>query len=170
MSTLCGIRYVELLMITLGFNLQARKGVVVSMWLYPVMSAAIRMSTLLFYQRIFGASDPRFKTVIRVLLALQGVYIIVFSILPAPVCKPFYYAWVPLEHRFHCDDTYYYRTQVGLYSVSMAFDTILLVLPILPVMHLQMSMRKRIGVAAIFALGAGWVSSHRGANHTKLTI
>ncbi|KAI8631145.1 hypothetical protein F5Y19DRAFT_483044 [Xylariaceae sp. FL1651] len=131
------------------------KGIVVALWLYPVMSATIRVSTLLFYRRIFGKIGTRMGNVIWILLTLQGVYVVIFSITPAFVCKPLYYAWQPLLHREHCNDIYYYESQVGLYTSSLFFDAVLLVLPIFPVMKLQMSIRKRIGVIVVFALGAG---------------
>lgn len=125
------------------------------MWLYPIMSAAIRVSTLLFYRRIFGKSSKTMRTIIWVLLGLQGAYVIAFSVAPAFVCNPYYYAWMPLERAKHCSDTYYANSQAVLYGVSMFFDSVLLVLPIFPVMKLHMSVGKRIGIAVIFALGAG---------------
>jgi hypothetical protein len=54
------------------------------------------------------------------------------------------------------NDWYYYYTQVALFSTSMAFDIILLVLPIHPVTQLQMTVKKRIGVIAIFICGAAY--------------
>lgn len=102
------------------------------MWLYPAMSFWIRVSILLFYRRLFSTPGSRFKTVIYVLLALQVIYLIVYSILPAFVGHPLYKLWNPLERGQHMDDYYYSYTQKALYATSMAFDAILLVLPTWP--------------------------------------
>ncbi|KAK7949563.1 hypothetical protein PG988_016202 [Apiospora saccharicola] len=130
------------------------KGVVVSSWLYPTLSASIRVSTLLFYRRIFAKTDPRLKLVIWALLALQGVYVAVYSVLPAFVCDPIRYAWRPLERQLHCSDRYYAMTHISLYAVSMAFDFVLLIVPVAPVWKLQMPVAKRIGTVVLFSLGA----------------
>ncbi|CAG8960345.1 hypothetical protein HYFRA_00012419 [Hymenoscyphus fraxineus] len=130
------------------------KGVVVSMWLYPIMSAAIRVSILCFYYRIFVTGNSKLKLPLQILLATQFLYVFVFSVTPAFVCKPYHFAWDPLKHVLYCDDWYYYRTQVGLYSVSMALDAILFALPIVPLWKLKMPTKKRIGLIVIFLLGA----------------
>ena len=118
------------------------------------MTASIRISILLFYQRMFATSMNRAKYGIWLLLALQIIYLVVFSLLPAFICQPLYKAWDPLEREKYMNDWYYYYTQVALYSVSMSFDVILLVMPLYHVFKLQMPLRKRIGVAVMFMLGA----------------
>ncbi|KAI9784386.1 MAG: hypothetical protein M1816_000857 [Peltula sp. TS41687] len=130
------------------------KGIIGSAWLYPAMSVSIRISILLLYRRMFAGVLPRVKYSIWLLLALQGVYLVIFSILPAFICRPLHKAWNPLERRIYCNDWYYYDTQVALYSTSMAFDVILLVFPLYPVYKLQMPLKRRAGVAILFILGA----------------
>ena len=92
------------------------------------------------------------------LLVLQAVYVIIYSILPAFIAKPFNMIWHPLERGKYMNDWYYYYEQVALYSTSMAFDIILLVFPIIPVLQLQMTVKKRIGVIAMFMCGAAYVN------------
>ncbi len=118
------------------------------------MSASIRISIILFYYRVFGKTMPKMRYVIWVMLGLQAVYLIVFSILPIFIAKPFYKIWHPLERPLYMNDWYYYYTQVALYSTSMSFDAILLFIPAYPVMKLQLDLKKRIGVLAVFMLGA----------------
>ncbi|PLB50837.1 hypothetical protein P170DRAFT_311745, partial [Aspergillus steynii IBT 23096] len=130
------------------------KGIIGSGWLYPAMSMSIRTSILLLYNRMFSKAMPRLRYFIWALLVLQVVYLIVFSILPAFISRPLYKAWNPLERQKYVNDWYYYYTQVALYSTSMAFDYILLVLPLYPIAKAQMSLRKRLGVSVIFILGA----------------
>ncbi|KAL4751913.1 hypothetical protein BDW72DRAFT_192424 [Aspergillus terricola var. indicus] len=131
------------------------KGIIGSAWLYPAMSMSIRTSILLLYNRMFSKTMPRLRLLLWFMLSLQVVYLIVFLILPIFICRPLYKAWHPLERPLYFNDWYYYYTQVALYSVSMAFDVILLFIPLFPVSQLQMPMRKRIGAAMILALGAG---------------
>lgn len=120
------------------------------------MTSSIRISILLLYRRTFATQMPRLRLVIWFLLALQIAYLITFSILPGFICHPLNKAWTAiLERETYCHDWYYYYTSVGLYSCSMAFDAILLVLPLYPIAQLQMPLRRRIGVAVIFMMGAG---------------
>ncbi|KUI73803.1 hypothetical protein VM1G_09639 [Cytospora mali] len=140
--------------ITLGEYSVWFKGVIGSMWLYPAMTFFIRVSILLFYRRIFATPGSTFGIVVYALLALQAVYLTVYSILPGFVGHPLYKLWNPLEREQHMNDYYYYYTQVALYSTSLAFDTFLLVLPIWPLWKLQMPARRRMGIAVVFMMGA----------------
>ena len=124
------------------------------------MTGAIRISILFFYYRIFVTPQARLKVVLQALLALQVVYLVVYSILPAFVCRPLYKAWHPLERELYCNDWYYYYSQVALYSNSMAFDIILLVLPLYPVWKLHMPVKRRLSVGFVFMLGAAYVPLH----------
>ncbi|KAI0832153.1 hypothetical protein F5Y06DRAFT_189300 [Hypoxylon sp. FL0890] len=124
-------------------------------WLYPAMSAAIRTSIILFYYRIFRDGHGKsFAYIVWALLALQALYVVVFSILPGFICRPFRYAWLPLERAPYCSSDYWNAIQITLYSVSLAFDVILLVFPIFPISRLQMPLKKRLGVGIMFMLGA----------------
>ena len=133
---------------------QMLQGIIGSAWIYPAMSMSIRTSILLTYHRIFAKSMPTVRFIIRFLLSLQVIYLIVYSILPAFICRPLNKAWHPLERQQYFNDWYYYYLQVALYSTSMAFDVILLVLPLYPISQLQMALRKRIGIGSILVLGA----------------
>ncbi|KAF2688558.1 hypothetical protein K458DRAFT_359326 [Lentithecium fluviatile CBS 122367] len=130
------------------------KGIVGSAFLYPAMSASIRVSILLFYLRIFGKTMVLLRYAVWTLLAFQAIYVIVYSILPVFIAHPFNKIWHPLERGKYMNDWYYYYTQVALYSTSMAFDIILLFFPVYPVLQLQMTAKKRVGVIAMFMLGA----------------
>ncbi|KAF4592235.1 NAD(P)-binding protein [Ophiocordyceps camponoti-floridani] len=141
--------------ITLGEYAIWFKGFLASSWMYTSMTAAIRIAILLFYRRIFAQSISWLRRVIHLLLALQAVYVVVYSVLPALACRPFDSAWNPFERRAHCDDWFFYYSQVALYSTSMVFDLVLLVLPLQPCSRLQMRRGRKAGVIAMFALGAG---------------
>ncbi|PYH43914.1 uncharacterized protein BP01DRAFT_322246 [Aspergillus saccharolyticus JOP 1030-1] len=131
------------------------QGIVGSAFLYPAMSATIRSSVILLYRRTFAASYPGMLLAIWTLLGCQMIYVIVFTVIEGFICTPFSAAWTnPLLREQHCNDWRYYYIQVALFSCSMSFDAILLVLPIYPVSKLQMPLQKRIGVGAVLILGA----------------
>lgn len=67
---------------------QMLQGIIGSAWIYPAMSMSIRTSILLTYDRIFAKSMPTVRFIIRFLLSLQVIYLIVYSILPAFICRP----------------------------------------------------------------------------------
>lgn len=117
------------------------------------MSTAIRTSILLFYNRIFKTARSRVKWAIKAMLVLQAIYLVVYSILPAFICRPLYKTWHPLEWQQYFKDWYYYYLVVALYSTSMAFDIFLLVLPIYPIWQLQMPVTRRASVSLVLILG-----------------
>ncbi|KAI0802233.1 hypothetical protein GGR55DRAFT_701198 [Xylaria sp. FL0064] len=139
-------------------------GIVITAFLYPIMSAAIRISIIFFYRRIFGdGHDTIVKHTLWLLLGLHGAYIITFVVLPGFFCDSLPEFWDVFNHRLHCHDWYYFYSQVGLYSASLAFDIILLLLPVVPVFRLRLPLRKRLWVLLIFALGtsASVVASYK---------
>ncbi|KAK3935426.1 hypothetical protein QBC46DRAFT_413039 [Diplogelasinospora grovesii] len=67
------------------------KGAVICTLIYPVMSMSIRVSIPLFYRRIIATPGSRrsFQITMYALLALQFVYLVVFSVVPAvTICNP----------------------------------------------------------------------------------
>ncbi|CAG8949543.1 hypothetical protein HYFRA_00007775 [Hymenoscyphus fraxineus] len=133
------------------------KGVVGSAFLYPAMTSAIRASIVLFYHRIFSQTVPNFKWAVYVYLALTAGIVVVFSILPATICPTdkFSSLWSPLLRQKDCkSDLYYVNTQISLYSCSVAFDVILLFMPLYPITKLQMPAKKRMGALIMFMLGS----------------
>lgn len=132
------------------------RGIIATAWLYPAMSGSIRASILLFYLRIFSRETRTWvRSFLLGMLVMQGVYVVVFSIMPGFVCRPLHYAWVPSERVAFCNDFFYSYMTIALYLVSLVFDAVLLVFPVFPVMKLKLPLRKRLGVMVIFALGAG---------------
>jgi hypothetical protein len=131
------------------------KGLTGTTFLYPAMTGAVRISILLFYHRIFHLADTPTRWVIWILLALTAVYIVVYSILPGFICRPLRAVWMLLERTPEkCkSNEWYYLYTVSLYSVSVGFDVILLLLPIYPVWKLQMPRKRKIGAILLFALG-----------------
>lgn len=139
--------------ITYGEFIIFFKGIFVAAWMYPIMSASIRVAILLFYRRIFAKGSRVYSLLIWALILLQGAYVIAFEIIPGFSCHPIKDAWDPLLRYTSCSNLYINGTE-ALYSTSIAFDVILLLFPIYAVSKLQMYWRKRLGVVVIFVLGA----------------
>lgn len=134
------------------------KGIAAAGLLYPIMSASIRVSIIFFYIRMFcKGHGVAMRYILWGLLVLQGVYIIVFSIALAFVCRPLHYSEELLKDLGNCDFEFYNHTTTALYSVSLAFDVLILVFPIFPVSKLHLPVIKRIGIGAIFVFGAAYV-------------
>jgi hypothetical protein len=129
------------------------KGVFVAAWMYPAMSAMIRVSILLFYRRLFSNADSKYRLIIWSLIILQGVYVIIFEVLPGFSCHPIKDAWDPLKRYTSCSMLYIDATE-ALYSVSLAFDVIILVFPIFVVWRLHMPNQRRVSASIVFILGA----------------
>ncbi|KAL1870722.1 hypothetical protein Daus18300_005042 [Diaporthe australafricana] len=139
--------------ITYGEFIMFFKETFAAAWIYPAMTAAIRVSVILFYRRIFARGNKFYSLFISSMLVLQAAYVVVFEITPGFSCRPIWDGWDPILRLTSCNSFYIYQTE-ALYSVSLVFDVVLLVFPIYAVWKLQMPLKKRLGVAVILALGA----------------
>lgn len=118
------------------------------------MSGAIRTSILLFYLRIFGKTAVEVRCAVYCCLMLTAIYVVVFTIVPGFICTPISQSWHPLTRKENCKkDVFYYKYNVALYGTSLGLDSLLLLLPIAPVMRLQMPLKKRLGALVMFLLG-----------------
>ncbi|KAH7322481.1 hypothetical protein B0I35DRAFT_425871 [Stachybotrys elegans] len=124
-----------------------------STFLYPSVSGAIRISSVLFFQRLF-AHGTKSKWFLWILLALQVVYIIVFSIISGFLCDPIREIQDPFEVLMFCDFDLFFNTRTSVYVLAIAFDLALAIFPMVIVYRLQMPAKKRITAAAIFLVGA----------------
>ncbi|KAH7408178.1 hypothetical protein DE146DRAFT_785652 [Phaeosphaeria sp. MPI-PUGE-AT-0046c] len=139
--------------ITYGEFIVFFKGVFVAAWMYPIMSASIRISILLFYRRLFSKASNKYRLTVWALVVLQVVYVIIFEVLPCFSCKPIQAAWDPMTRFTACTWLYIHSTE-ALYSVSLAFDIILLIFPMVIVWGLHMPVKRRATASVIFILGA----------------
>ena len=139
--------------VTYGEFIVFYKGVYTSLWMYPIMSASIRISVLLFYRSIFAHVSRLYSVLLWILVGSQVAFVVAFEILPGFMCSPLSDGWDPIKRMTSCTDLYV-SLSLGLYSCSFAFDIILLVFPIYATACLKLSFKKRMGVVLIFALGA----------------
>lgn len=129
-------------------------------WLYAPMSGFIRISILLFYRRLFSPTMPKLGIVIWVLIVAQTLFTIAGLILPAVGPRPLYRMWYLRDAT--ADDArgqysnFSLNVGVTTFSINLAFDVILLILPMFPIATLRLPIRKKLGMAMLFILGAGY--------------
>ncbi|KAF1969119.1 hypothetical protein BU23DRAFT_601786 [Bimuria novae-zelandiae CBS 107.79] len=131
------------------------KGILLSCFLYALSSGLIRISILLFYDRVFSKTNRLMRLAIRITLAMTLVYIITFDIYASFLCKPLHKFWKPFERAQYCGDNIIkWIFDSAVYGYSLILDLVLLTLPAIPVLKLQLSTPKKIGVLVMFAMGA----------------
>jgi hypothetical protein len=83
------------------------------------------------------------------------LYIITFDIYAIFLCRPLHKFWKPFERAQHCGDNIIkWIFDSAVYGYSLILDLVLLILPAIPILKLQLSTPKKIGVLAMFAMGA----------------
>lgn len=121
--------------------------------LYNFGVFSIKLSILLLYQRLFGTSKTMHRRIVA-LAAFQAAYTVGFSLVLAFICSPAKAWWeLPLRAE-HCPT--FKRTMavyVGLRSVSVATEVLVLCLPMGTVWGLMMPVRQRMKLVVLFLLG-----------------
>ena len=130
-----------------------------SSFLYPPMMSIVLISVLLFYRRLFGTTHQYLRYCIKGLILLIIPYMVTYELLLGLMCKPPSSFWKPFLRNSDCGDVYYYKLHITLYSVSLAFDVLILVLPMKALWDLKMPLRQRIMVCILIGLGASYVCS-----------
>jgi len=130
-----------------------------SSFLYPAMMSTVRISVLLFYRRLIGPAYRSLQYCIKVLILLTIPYVVAYELLLGFMCKPPSSFWKPFQRNLDCGDVYYYKLHISLYSVSLAFDVLILVLPMKPLWELKLPLRQRVMVCILIGLGASYVRS-----------
>ncbi|KAK1977071.1 integral membrane protein [Colletotrichum cereale] len=120
-------------------------------FVYLVGLAVIKASILFFFLKIFP--DRRFRRILWTVQLLNFLVGLTFVILCFAQCRPFSHFWTGWdgEHEGKCLDL----NQIGLIHVALniALDVLMLALPFTQIYKLQMDMRKKIGVIAMFQAG-----------------
>ncbi len=125
--------------------------------LFPASNTAVKLSTLLLYKRIFGATRNRFfSAAVYILCVFWTVLFIVGSCCTIFQCGTHLdWAW-DTDHKFGCIDLSKMVLALTLVSVVLNFFT--LILPIPFVIRLQLEPRTKFGVLLVFILGCGDMS------------
>ena len=122
-----------------------------------------KTSLLLFYLRLFGTprTRPGFRRLIHITQVLVLLWLIASVIVGIFRCHPIHDIWNPLvvgspDVRDYCMNNNSYYISVSVFNVVLDFW--ILLLPLSIVWTLMLSARRKVGLSAIFLLGALYVS------------
>lgn len=117
--------------------------------MYLVLAAAIKLSCLLFYRRVFS---PSAKTLFFIHAGIGFVVVSYAAILLATIfeCTPIQKSWYPATAG-HCFTPKILPYTSG--AVNVVTDIYVLILPVPALLHLKLGTSRKIRVMAIFGLG-----------------
>nr|XP_036586768.1 pth11-like integral membrane protein [Colletotrichum truncatum]KAF6797325.1 pth11-like integral membrane protein [Colletotrichum truncatum] len=122
-------------------------------FVYGTACAAIKISILLFYQRIFVSRAASFKLSILFGYFLSISYPIIIWGTMGTACKPLSFYWNQfIGTKGKCIDLNTFYLALGI--INMLNDVIILLIPIPQILKLQMSGRKKFAVCTIMLLGS----------------
>ncbi|OJD31451.1 cfem domain-containing protein [Diplodia corticola] len=118
---------------------------------YVVALGVSKISILFFYLRVFPAKE--FRNVIYVVMAFSVAYTICFGIVTALQCRPVSYAWNQWDglHEGNCNDIHLQGWIAA--AINIALDTVVMILPLKHLANLNMDLKKKLMVMAMFSVG-----------------
>lgn len=125
--------------------------------LYSICITLIKISILLFYYRLFGVRKG-FKRVIYFALTLVTCWCIATVLLNLLQCIPVKAAWIRPYPNSKCINNN--ASLLGTAITNVTIDLAILVLPIEPIWRLNLTLRKKLALTAIFCVGALYVPHH----------
>ncbi|KZL64382.1 integral membrane protein, partial [Colletotrichum incanum] len=108
----------------------------------------IKMAILWLYTRIFATAQ--FKRWSRILMGITGAYGVAFLILFMSRCSPMSQQWAPVPDG-HCRDITI--DQIVSVTINIVVDIAMTALPMPALWGLQMPLRNKIAVSAMFGMG-----------------
>lgn len=120
--------------------------------LYGFTILTIKVSILLQYLRIFSTRKDTAFYVYHILIWLIMVYYLVYAFIEIFYCNPVEKNWKPWIKGGHCMD--FKTTNIVTATFNSTSDIIILIAPQKVIWNLQMSLKKKIGVSAIFFVGS----------------
>lgn len=115
----------------------------------------VKISILLQYIRIFATK--KMQTACRIVLTLNSMFTIETVIISVFDCTPIPFFWDKTIKGGHCVD--FGAMWFSHASVNIAFDLIIVILPMPVINSLKLPRRQKIALMGIFALGALYVTS-----------
>lgn len=140
----------------MAYVADAEKALYVFEDIFPICTAATKLSILCLYKRIFSTRNRTFAYALYVVGALQiawataGFFTTVFQ------CWPIDSLWLPAEgikltKKPRCISLV--RALLGLASVNTLLIAAVLILPMPMVWSLQMPVKQKVAICGIFVLG-----------------
>ncbi|KAL4811207.1 hypothetical protein BDV18DRAFT_155812 [Aspergillus unguis] len=122
-------------------------------FLYASSCTCIRISILFFYKRIFSPLEPSMKIILAVAGFITLSYPIIIWVTMATSCKPVSFFWTQFSGtQGTCINITSFFLALGI--INMLNDFFLLTLPFPRFIKLQMTVRKKVAICGIMAVGA----------------
>ena len=119
--------------------------------LYYICVTLIKVSILLFYYRIFGVGKT-FKRTVYVALGVVVAWCIAIVLGSIFQCTPVQAAWIrPFPHSKCINNN---GALLGVAISNVVIDCGILILPVPSIWNLNLSVRRKIALTAIFLIGA----------------
>ena len=125
------------------------QGLYISGIFSPVPGAAGRFSLLCLYNRVFN-TDRSFYIAVRILAIVNGLWYVGCTVALLLRCDPPRKAWNPLVTG-HCINADAFVIAAEIPEILLDFS--MMILPISVLRRLQLSTRRKINIAIIFAVG-----------------
>ena len=116
---------------------------------YAVIQNLAKLSILFLYLRIFPT--PKFRLVLQGCIIIIACHTIAFTIGVAAQCLPVESFW-NLSLKGKCIDIHGFALWGA--GLSIFYDIVIILLPVSELIGLNLSMRKRIALCLMFALGS----------------
>lgn len=132
---------------------------------YGLVMLIVKTAILLFYRRIFLTQKGElFDWVLRVFMAIIIIFYGTTTLIKIWLCAPREKIW---DHSVpgHCLSISSLFNASGLFN--WLTDILILLIPVKTLWRLQMSARKKAGIAAVFTLGFGYGERALGLNENS---
>lgn len=116
--------------------------------LYIITATPIKLSVCFLYCRLF--SVQYFRRTIQITIALCLLWFVTGVITTISYCRPIHYFWDKSVNGGHCFQFFAHFAVFGVASVVI--DTVIIAISIAAAVGLNMSLRKRVVMAAAFLL------------------
>ncbi|KAL4930776.1 CFEM domain-containing protein [Aspergillus undulatus] len=119
--------------------------------LYCICIAIVKCSILMLYLRLFPNREMRIASYITlgatVVWGVVAFFVLLFS------CKPISYYWNEWDGEHEGTCLSHNKILLAHSTINIILDVVVLVIPVPTLLTLQMPLRKRLGVAAMFVVG-----------------
>ena len=135
----------------------AEKALYVFEDIFPLCTAATKISILCLYKRIFSTRNRTFANTLYVVGALQITWAIAGFFTTVFQCWPIDILWLPAEGimptgKPHCINLVH--ALLGLASLNTLLIAAVLIMPIPMVWSLQLELKQKVAICGIFVLGS----------------
>ncbi|KAJ6263393.1 hypothetical protein Dda_1956 [Drechslerella dactyloides] len=128
---------------------------IVNFTMFAIANAAVKVSVLVLYRRIFDSVQTKMRLVVYILIGICIVFCPISLLAQIATCRPFRAFWhleLRIDPNTHCSNGATASYAVG--AIKTLLDIIIFALPLKHIWDIQnFSRRKKIAITGIFLLG-----------------